>query len=65
MQTLNTQLEGHAFKLIDETIAEAKTSIAHGLLQSFDDYRFRCGIINGLEQAKGLISQASSDIAKR
>jgi hypothetical protein len=57
-QTYTNRLEYEANRLIDEAVLEASTMLASGLIDDIKDYKFRVGIIKGLEQAKELIAEA-------
>jgi hypothetical protein len=57
-QTYTNRLEFEANRLIDEAILEASTLLASGLIDDIKDYKFRVGIIRGLEQARELIAEA-------
>ena len=57
-QTYTNRLEFEANRLIDEVILEASTVLASGLIDDIKDYKFRVGIIRGLEQARELIAEA-------
>ena len=57
-QTYTNRLEYEANRLIDEAAREASAMLASGLIDDIKDYKFRVGIIKGLEQAKELIAEA-------
>ena len=57
-QTYTNRLEYEANRLIDEAVFEASTVLASGLIDDIKDYKFRVGIIKGLEQARELIAEA-------
>jgi hypothetical protein len=57
-QTYTNRLEFEANRLIDDAILEASTLLASGLIDDIKDYKFRVGIIRGLEQARELIAEA-------
>lgn len=57
-QTYTNRLEYEANRLIDEAVLEASTMLASGLIDDIKDYKFRVGIIKGLEQARELIAEA-------
>jgi hypothetical protein len=57
-QTYTNRLEYEANRLINEAIFDASTALASGLIEDIKDYKFRVGIIKGLEQAKELIAEA-------
>jgi hypothetical protein len=62
-QTFNQSFELHTQKLIDAAIAAKSTTILNGNL-SWDQYKFHCGQIRGLEDAKTLLGQALIDLQK-
>lgn len=57
-QTYTNRLEFEANRLIDEAILETSTVLTSGLIDDIKDYKFRVGIIRGLEQARELIAEA-------
>lgn len=57
-QTYTNRLEYEANRLIDEAIHEASQRLAMGLIEDIKEYKYRVGVIKGLEQAKELIAEA-------
>jgi hypothetical protein len=57
-QTYTNRLEYEANRLIDEAVFEVSTVLSSGLIDDIKDYKFRVGIIKGLEQARELIAEA-------
>lgn len=62
--TIDTALQREAAKLLDERCEQMRAGISNGLL-SHDDYKFRCGCLKGMEDAKAILDEAASNIAKR
>lgn len=42
-------------KELDERLAREKREVGKGLCKSYEDYKERCGLINGLEAARSTI----------
>jgi hypothetical protein len=62
VQTYSSLLEFEIGRLIDEAIADEASIITNGVIEDIKDYKFRVGMIRGLEKAKELMSQADSNI---
>lgn len=64
-ETFNGRLEQLAQRRLDEEIAREKDTIGNGGLKDFADYRYRAGILKGLNAAKELLAQAHTDCQKQ
>jgi hypothetical protein len=58
VQTYSSLLEYEIGRLIDEAIADEAAILANGNIDDIKDYKFRVGMIRGLNKAKELMSEA-------
>jgi hypothetical protein len=61
-QTYSTYLEFEIGRLIDEAIADEIAILANGNVEDIKDYKYRVGIIKGLQKAKDLMSEADRNL---
>jgi len=61
-QTYSTLLEYETGRLIDEAIADEVAILMNGTVEDIKDYKFRTGVIRGLNKARELMSEADSNI---
>lgn len=64
MASFDERLEVLTSRYIDQMIADTSQTLLAGQLQSHADYRYQCGIIEGLRRAKELVAGALTDIQK-
>jgi hypothetical protein len=62
VQTYSSLLEYETGRLIDEAIADEVAILMNGTVEDIKDYKFRTGLIRGLNKARELMSQADSNI---
>jgi len=62
VQTYSSLLEYEIGRLIDEAIADELAILANGNVDDIKDYKFRTGVIRGLNKARKLMSEADSNI---
>jgi len=62
IQTYSTLIEYETGRLIDEAIADEIAILANGNVDDIKDYKFRVGMIRGLQKAKELMSEADRNI---
>ena len=62
VQTYSSLLEYETGRLIDEAIADEVAILMNGTVEDIKDYKFRTGVIRGLNKARELMSQADSNI---
>lgn len=60
--TFNEALEVRARRLIHERINSVGQTLAAGNLQSYEQYKYNCGVIKGLQESLDLIEMALKDI---
>ena len=58
VQTYSSLLEYEIGRLIDEAIADELAILANGNVDDIKDYKFRVGVIRGLQRARELMSEA-------
>jgi len=58
VQTYSSLLEYEIGRLIDEAIADEAAILANGNIEDIKDYKFRAGMIRGLNKARELMSEA-------
>lgn len=55
-------------KKLDERLREDKQEIinrlATGLLSTFEDYKYQCGYLNGVNQSINLLQEIATEVAK-
>lgn len=56
--TYSSLLEYEIGRLIDEAVADELAILANGNVEDIKDYKFRVGVIRGLQRAKELMSEA-------
>ena len=61
-QTYSTFLEYEIGRLIDEAVADEVSILMAGNIDDIKDYKYRVGMIRGLEKAKELMSEADRNI---
>jgi len=61
-QTYSSLLEYETGRLIDEAIADEVAILMNGTVEDIKDYKFRTGLIRGLNKARELMSEADSNI---
>ena len=61
-QTYSSLLEYETGRLIDEAIADEVVILMNGTVEDIKDYKFRTGVIRGLNKARELMSEADSNI---
>jgi hypothetical protein len=61
-QTYSTYLEFEIGRLVDEAIADEIAILANGNVEDIKDYKYRVGIIKGLQKAKDLMSEADRNL---
>jgi hypothetical protein len=57
-------LAENLYRLIDKALGEHTGNLATGVAQTFDDYRFRCGVIRGLNEARALLAKVADPLIK-
>jgi hypothetical protein len=62
VQTYSSLLEYETGRLIDEAIADEVAILMNGTVEDIKDYKFRTGLIRGLNKARELMSEADSNI---
>jgi len=62
VQTYSSLLEYEIGRLIDEAISDEIAILANGNVDDIKDYKFRVGIIRGLQKARELMSEADQNI---
>jgi hypothetical protein len=62
VQTYSSLLEYETGRLIDEAIADEVAILMNGTVEDIKDYKFRTGVIRGLNKARELMSEADSNI---
>ena len=62
VQTYSGLLEYETGRLIDEAIADEVAILMNGTVEDIKDYKFRTGVIRGLNKARELMSEADSNI---
>jgi len=62
VQTYSSLLEYETGRLIDEAIADEVAILMNGTVEDIKDYKFRIGLIRGLNKARELMSEADSNI---
>jgi tRNA-dihydrouridine synthase len=62
VQTYSSLLEYEIGRLIDEAISDEIAILANGNVDDIKDYKFRVGIIRGLQKARELMSEADHNI---
>ena len=62
VQTYSSLLEYETGRLIDEAIADEVAILMNGTVEDIKDYKFRTGVIRGLNKARELLSEADSNI---
>ena len=62
VQTYSTFLEYEIGRLIDEAVADEVAILMAGNIDDIKDYKYRVGMIRGLEKAKELMSEADRNI---
>jgi len=62
VQTYSSLLEYETGRLIDEAIADEVAILMNGTVEDIKDYKFRTGVIRGLNKARKLMSEADSNI---
>ena len=60
--TYSSLLEYEIGRLIDEAISDELAILANGNVEDIKDYKFRVGMIRGLQKAKELMSEADHNI---
>lgn len=60
--SFNAALEAHARKKVQLRINELGKMMAAGHLQTYDQYRYNCGIIKGLQEGLDLLEEALKEI---
>lgn len=60
--SFNQALEAHARKLVTERINELGRQIGAGHMPSFEQYKYHCGIIKGLQEGLDLLETALKEI---
>jgi len=58
VQTYSSLLEYEIGRLIDEAIADELAILVNGNVDDIKDYKFRVGVIRGLQRARELMSEA-------
>jgi hypothetical protein len=61
MDAFETRFHRELVNDIDETTLTKVNAVTNGLCQSFDDYRYRIGVLAGLAEAR----QIAEDVRKR
>jgi hypothetical protein len=61
-QTYSSLFEYETGRLIDEAIADEVAILMNGTVEDIKDYKFRTGVIRGLNKARELMSEADSNI---
>ena len=64
MSAFDERIEVMTQRYVDKMIEDTLTTMAAGQLQSHADYRYQCGIIEGLRRSKELMAQALTVIQK-
>jgi len=64
MSSFDERIEVMTQIYVDKMIADTMTTLAAGQLQSHADYRYHCGIIEGLRRSKELLANALEAIQK-
>jgi hypothetical protein len=62
IQTYSSLLEYEIGRLIEEAIADEIAILANGNVEDIKDYKFRVGMIRGLQKARDLMSEANRNI---
>lgn len=62
--TFSTALEGHLRKELQEQINSEGRSIAQGAMPSYEQYKYHCGIIKGLQNALDQLTASVEAIQK-
>ena len=62
VQTYSSLLEYETGRLIDEAIADEVAILMNGTVEDIKDYKFRTGVIRGLNKARELMCEADSNI---
>ena len=62
VQTYSSLLEYEIGRLIDEAISDELAILANGNVEDIKDYKFRVGMIRGLQKAKEFMSEADHNI---
>ena len=62
VQTYSSLLEYETGRLIDEAIADEVAILMNGTVEDIKDYKFRTGVIRGLNKAREIMSEADSNI---
>jgi hypothetical protein len=62
VQTYSSLLEYETGRLLDEAIADEVAILMNGTVEDIKDYKFRTGIIRGLNKAREIMAQADSNI---
>lgn len=58
MQTTETLFERELTKLITARISDMQIMIGTGSLQSFEEYKSKCGMVDGLQAAIEMMDEA-------
>jgi hypothetical protein len=62
VQTYSSLLEFETGRLIDEAIADELSVLMNGGIDTIQDYKFRVGLVRGLNKAKELMTEADRNI---
>jgi tRNA-dihydrouridine synthase len=62
VQTYSSLLEYEIGRLIDEAVSDEISILVNGSVEDIKDYKFRVGVIRGLQKAKELMSEADKII---
>lgn len=65
MQTLNTKFDIELRKLIEGHIESISQTMSGGLLQSYEDYKYQSGVVQGLREALGLCDEVRTKLEQR
>jgi len=60
--TYSSLLEYEIGRLIDEAVSDEISILVNGSVEDIKDYKFRVGVIRGLQKAKELMSEADKII---
>ncbi len=64
MITTNSAFEALLGKMIDEAAAEQKDKIAAGMMEP-GEYKFQCGVLNGMEAVRSYFPEVNKKLDER
>jgi hypothetical protein len=65
MQTVDTRFEAIQRRIAEEEIAVQVEQIATGQLDSFEAYKFKCGVIAGMRAVLGYSDEVNKKLEER